>query len=291
MTTYRIRVTRSDYIDESPRDWDNVGTMACWHSRYTLGDEQPSCDPSEYWLGQVREHDDTGLIDALADYFSDPMSCTMVDVRQMVHNDFHNIRQRYSNRDRASETWELYRAAQRVFAEHGDMDGYVRHLVAEHYVVLPLNLYDHGGITMSTSGFSCPWDSGQVGFIYASHDKAMEEWGPSPEPQKETDIEYWSRRLDDEVKVYDQFLTGDVYDFEVERAVPYVKTYTDGEREEGVDWEHVDSCCNFYMGDGDEDLAACIGDHVSAPADIVLAAVQDIDEWQEWEEAENVKAA
>ena len=30
--------------------------------------------------------------------------------------------------------------------------------------VLPLFLYDHSGITMNTGGFSCPWDSGQVGF-------------------------------------------------------------------------------------------------------------------------------
>ena len=35
-------------------------------------------------------------------------------------------------------------------------------------VILPLYLYDHSGITMNTCGFSCPWDSGQVGWIYAS---------------------------------------------------------------------------------------------------------------------------
>ena len=30
--------------------------------------------------------------------------------------------------------------------------------------ISPLYLYDHSGITISTSPFSCPWDSGQVGF-------------------------------------------------------------------------------------------------------------------------------
>lgn len=35
-------------------------------------------------------------------------------------------------------------------------------------VVLPLYLYDHSGITINTTGFSCPWDSGQVGFTYAT---------------------------------------------------------------------------------------------------------------------------
>ena len=32
--------------------------------------------------------------------------------------------------------------------------------------LLPLYLYDHSGITMSTGPFSCKWDSGQVGWIY-----------------------------------------------------------------------------------------------------------------------------
>jgi len=38
----------------------------------------------------------------------------------------------------------------------------------EGVIYLPRFLYDHSGITMSTGPFSCPWDSGQVGFIYAT---------------------------------------------------------------------------------------------------------------------------
>lgn len=47
----------------------------------------------------------------------------------------------------------------------------------ENVVYLPLYLYDHGGITMNTTGFSCPWDSGQVGWIYATKDRFREETG------------------------------------------------------------------------------------------------------------------
>lgn len=32
----------------SPRENENLGTLACWHRRYTLGDEQPKQDPMEY---------------------------------------------------------------------------------------------------------------------------------------------------------------------------------------------------------------------------------------------------
>lgn len=44
-------------------------------------------------------------------------------------------------------------------------------------VVLPLYLYDHSGITMNTTGFSCPWDSGQVGWIYCTKERFRKETG------------------------------------------------------------------------------------------------------------------
>lgn len=34
---YRLNIMR-DENPESPRDWDNIGTMVCFHGRYTLGD-------------------------------------------------------------------------------------------------------------------------------------------------------------------------------------------------------------------------------------------------------------
>lgn len=32
---------------ESPRDYDNLGTMTCWHHRYNLGDKHDHSDPRE----------------------------------------------------------------------------------------------------------------------------------------------------------------------------------------------------------------------------------------------------
>ena len=45
------------------------------------------------------------------------------------------------------------------------------------YIVQSVHLYDHSGICLNTSGFSCPWDSGQIGYIYVSKDKVREEFG------------------------------------------------------------------------------------------------------------------
>ena len=47
----------------------------------------------------------------------------------------------------------------------------------DNVVFLPLYLFDHSGVTMNTTGFSCPWDSGQVGWIYATKEKFREETG------------------------------------------------------------------------------------------------------------------
>ena len=50
----------------------------------------------------------------------------------------------------------------------------LKELAERKNVVLPLYLYDHSGITMScdlTYPYNDRWDSGQVGWIYASHQR------------------------------------------------------------------------------------------------------------------------
>ena len=83
-------------------------------------------------------------------------------------------------------------------------------------IALPLYLYDHSGITMSTSThypFDCPWDAGQVGWIYMdiSEVKATHDWGYMTIARRQKVAE-WLRW---EVEVYDQYLRGDVYYFEI----------------------------------------------------------------------------
>lgn len=50
----RIKIMRDDN-PESPREWGNLGTMACWHNRYKLGDEQPENNAQEYLLALADE--------------------------------------------------------------------------------------------------------------------------------------------------------------------------------------------------------------------------------------------
>lgn len=82
-------------------------------------------------------------------------------------------------------------------------------------VSLPLYLYDHSGITMSTAPFSCPWDSGQVGFIYMTKATALHQFmgGRRLTAQlRERVLGY----LRTDVEVYDQYLTGDVWGYVIE---------------------------------------------------------------------------
>lgn len=68
---------------------------------------------------------------------------------------------------------------------------------------LPLYLYDHSGLRMSTKPFGCPWDSGLVGMIYMPAETLEKEF--------EGDM---SRALDclrAEVDTYDKYLSGDVW--------------------------------------------------------------------------------
>ena len=44
-------------------------------------------------------------------------------------------------------------------------------------IILPVFLYDHSGLAMNTVGFHCPWDSGQVGYVYVTLEAVRKEFG------------------------------------------------------------------------------------------------------------------
>lgn len=63
-----------DHDPKSPREWDNVGVMACWHRRYTLGDVQPKEEPAA-WMEEWRRQNPRGI--ALPLYLYDHGGITM----------------------------------------------------------------------------------------------------------------------------------------------------------------------------------------------------------------------
>lgn len=144
-----IKIETDDIPYDPRKEFDNVGTMLCWHRRSELGDEQSS-NPEASLLTLMQERE-----------------------------------------------WREHQKS-----PHDDIPtSHIMAYVEKHYYILPLYLYEHGGMTMSTSPFSCGWDSGQVGWIYAE--------------KKECEYSDPMKGLSDEVKTYDLYLRGEVYYYDI----------------------------------------------------------------------------
>jgi hypothetical protein len=171
-----------DEFAESPREDDNLAKMICWHSRYNLGDEQPDCSRMEYIMGLVEEYGAPGTPE-------------------------------HEENVRIAEEWY----------ETGETDA-ANELLArfrKYYYELPLLLYDHSGISMSTRAdypYNDPWDAGVVGMIIL--EKALAKSEGIEDPIK------W---MMGEVEIYDMYLRGDVYSYVIEKP----------------DGEFLDGCSGF----------------------------------------------
>lgn len=96
-------------------------------------------------------------------------------------------------------------------------------------IIKPLYMYDHSGITISTGGFSCPWDSGQIGFVYITQ-KEVDTIG--------LDTDRLDEILEGEVEDYDKYLRGEVFGFKVYK----IETCDKGHEHK----ELLDSCYGYY---------------------------------------------
>ena len=95
---------------------------------------------------------------------------------------------------------------------------------------LPVYMYDHSGLSISTAPFSCPWDSGQLGIIYITPEKISEEWPNDHDPEDVLAC------LKDEVEQYNDYISGDCYGFEIREVA-------------GSDDLPIDSCYGYYGAD------------------------------------------
>lgn len=83
---------------------------------------------------------------------------------------------------------------------------------------------DHSGLTISTSPFSCRFDSGQVGWAYVTKESALLMGWTEPFTVDFEEV------IKSEVEEYDRYLTGSVYGFVIE----------------GTDGDVIDSCWSIF---------------------------------------------
>ena len=81
-------------------------------------------------------------------------------------------------------------------------------------VILPVYMYDHSGITIRCGSFHDRWDSGQIGFIYATREDIRKNWNVK-RATKDL-LEQARKLLLAEVGEYDDYLTGNVYGYVLE---------------------------------------------------------------------------
>ena len=99
------------------------------------------------------------------------------------------------------------------FGNFSNWDEVSAHLIKCHeaFVILPLYLYDHSGITIATTPFSCRWDSGQVGFIYATREDILNNLVNQPKRVTKNRKLWAEQALRQEVEAYDRYLRGEAY--------------------------------------------------------------------------------
>ena len=108
-------------------------------------------------------------------------------------------------------------------------------LAEDHYVIMPVCKYEHGGVAYSTSSYSCPWDSGQIGFIYVAKDTLREQYGWNRITSKRMkQVKAW---LSAEIETFSNWANGTVYGFTLYYHDAEVG-YTEGDEQE--------SCGGFY---------------------------------------------
>lgn len=241
-------ILRDDELADNPRENDDCfGTMICWHRRYKLGDEHDYSDPEGFLRGTLFSHcssqPETAPGKAVYDfiksgraknarleYNKSTREWELLENQHWSSNSDWYVSSSYpaSLKDKAVPDWFLDECISMLRIEE------MLELLEDtgSVVILPLYLYDHSGITMNTTGFHCPWDSGQVGWIYADRDKILSEFGGNkltPELRDKAE-----NLLRGEVSYYDHYIRGECYGFQLYRED-----------------EEIDSCWGF-IGDRDD---------------------------------------
>jgi len=208
----RIRIIADTDASNPREDFDQFGVMTCFHSRYTLGDKHNHASPENFLENLLPEQ----AVERLERFAT-------------------KLWQGYDREiDEGNTTLE------KALTAHSTEVAARRWIEVDKVaIMLPLYLYDHSGITMRVSPFSCPWDSGQVGWIFATLESIRAEFGVKRVTAKIR--ERVTKMLTSEVAEYDQYLTGDVWGYVID-----AKDNIDDEGDEYVD---VGSCWGFFGSD------------------------------------------
>lgn len=277
-TRYCLEIFSDEY-PWNPREDDdgNLCTMACFHSRYNLGDSIKDKSPEDFWQRLVRENLSEKEIFSVAQkgelqgirIEKNKENPELVDVYETVQ--YRTV----IGRTQPEEVLEYEGVCPEMAAQDIIDDltiGHCKTLLHNIVESLPLWLYDHSGITISCGERVYPyndmWDSGQVGWILAFKDKLMKEtceyvldengerikevhhheghpdtWSYKTRKLSE---DTWRARakeiMESEVETYDLYLRNEVYGFTL-----YQETSSD--EDDSTEWEEIEAVGGFLGSD------------------------------------------
>jgi len=133
-----------------------------------------------------------------------------------------------------------------------DLNEAIEYSKSKEVVSLPVYMYDHSGVTVKTTPFSCRWDSGLLGFIWVTKEKIRSEYNCKRITKKI--MQKVNDNLIGEIKLLDDYLTGNVFGFQL-----YNK--------KGIE---IDSCWGFY---GDDFKKNGLFDHA---LDVNITVIKEI---------------
>ncbi|MDR2357240.1 MAG: hypothetical protein LBD92_04020 [Oscillospiraceae bacterium] len=198
-----------------PRDNEDtlLGKMFCRHSRYVLGDDHDYKDPDTFLASLVRKTiPDKDIISCVKDGKTDAMTLKYdKSIREWVLKAYDSFFDRWYEVETYLKPLDFNDAYLPEDILDNMPTGELLKFAKRSHLILPLYLLDHSGISVSTSDFNDQWDSGQIGWIYASFNDIAYEYGDaSPDS-----ILKAREALIAEVKTYSSYLRGECYGFQL----------------------------------------------------------------------------
>lgn len=231
-----------DECPDSPRNWDNVAKIICWHRRYNLGDKHNYSDVESFLSTLIEKY---ASHDKLKEYLLSKKGNVWLEYIEHTPEE----QESYGCKARVAlgigenfdgDYWEcsgpeekdemIDCAVDQSPLEYFTSDD-VEELLEDELVMCPVSLYDHSGLNIYIGSPQCRWDSGYVGFIYQTKQDTLHNLSDATEDNWK-DIAM--KHMEAEMETYNYYVSGQVYGYVIED-------------EEG---DEIDSCWGYF---GDED--------------------------------------
>ncbi len=139
--------------------------------------------------------------------------------------------------EKLDEEGVIYHDGSHYYFYNREIRERVEEALEEYVLIYPISCYSHSGTTIWLGSPMHDWDSGILGVAIQTKDDTIKECGgATPENWKEVALQ----NMEDEVKLLDTCMQGEVYGYEIED-------------EDGM---VTDSCWGYYGDDGIEEAIA-----------------------------------